>query len=125
MTARRPLDLFSVRNPAAALEYEIAQEKASALGRLGRQLEAALSTLAAFDAARAGNLVRAPEDRTRRAALVGDAAVALWHFVVQREACGLRDSARAMRDYGVPNEVRARMGAFPAKPGGPAKAGGA
>ena len=31
----------------ATLEYEIAEEKASALGRLGRQLEAALAALAA------------------------------------------------------------------------------
>jgi hypothetical protein len=35
-------------------------------------------------------------------------------FIVQREACGLRDSTRAMRDYGVPADVRLRMGIFPA-----------
>ena len=35
-------------NPA--LEYELAQEKASALGRLGRGLEAALDALRSFDA---------------------------------------------------------------------------
>jgi len=29
---------------------------------------------------------------------------------VQREACGLNDSAQVMQDYGVPNEVYARMG---------------
>jgi hypothetical protein len=29
---------------------------------------------------------------------------------VQREACGLNDSAQAMQDYAVPNEVYARMG---------------
>ncbi|HXW25372.1 MAG TPA: hypothetical protein VEK73_11525 [Xanthobacteraceae bacterium] len=33
--------------------------------------------------------------------------------MVQREACGLRDSNRAMREYGVPREVRLRMGVFP------------
>jgi hypothetical protein len=99
-------------NPTAALDYEIAQERASALGRLGRRLEAALVALAAFDAD--------PNDdppavrRERRAALVAEAGEVAWAFIVQREACGLRDSTRAMRDYGVPGEVRARMGVFPA-----------
>ena len=36
---------------ATALDYEIAQEKAATLGRLGRGLEAALAALRAFDAA--------------------------------------------------------------------------
>jgi hypothetical protein len=44
---------------------------------------------------------------------VAAAGEVLWSFIVQREACGLRDSARAMRDYGVPAEVRLRMGIFP------------
>lgn len=107
-TGRRP----TPESAHAALEYEVAQEKAAALGRLGRRLEASLAALAAFDAARA----HAPNEneRSARRALVAEAGVALWHFVVQREALGLRDSARVLRDYGVPNEVRNRMGAFPA-----------
>jgi uncharacterized protein DUF6665 len=44
---------------------------------------------------------------------VAAAAQALWEFVVQREACGLRDSRMVMRMYAVPAEVRDRMGAFP------------
>jgi hypothetical protein len=36
-----------LRSGYATLEYEIAQERASALGRLGRRLEAALTALAA------------------------------------------------------------------------------
>ena len=102
-------------NPQAALEYELAHEKASALGRLGRALESALARLAEFDAVhREGT----PTESTRgeRRALVAVAGVALWHFVVQREAVGLRDGARVMQDYRVPAEVRARMGAFPAAP---------
>jgi hypothetical protein len=31
-------------------------------------------------------------------------------FVVQREACGLRDSRTVMRDYNVPGEVQQCMG---------------
>ena len=100
-------------NPAAALDYEIAHEKASALGRLGRRLEAALAALAAFDAQTEEAFASPAIRRERRNALVADAGEVLWCFIVQREACGLRDSARAMRDYGVPPEVRLRMGIFP------------
>ena len=95
--------LNSLRSGYATLEYEIAQEKASALGRLGRRLEAALTTLDAC--ARTSN-----SDGKIRDHLVGQAAYALWLFVVQREACGLNDSAQVMQDYGVPNEVYAGMG---------------
>jgi hypothetical protein len=81
-------------NPAGALDYELAQEKASTLGRLGRALEAALAALKAFDA-------RAiePTAETRR----------------EREALGLRDSRQVMRDYAVPSEVQGRMGMLPAR----------
>jgi hypothetical protein len=98
----------SVENPNAALEYEIAREKASSLGRLGRRLEAALAALQAFDTSHA-HAHRGPE----REALLAEAGNLLWHFIVQREACGLSDSARVMQDYGVPKDVRARMGVFP------------
>jgi hypothetical protein len=99
-------------NPAAALDYELAQEKASALGRLGRKLEAALETLRVFDAA-----ITEPSAETRRErrALVAEAGHALWLFVVQRESIGLRDTRQLMRDYRVPAEVQNRMGALPAR----------
>src|SRR5271167_4538854 len=97
-----------LRSGYAALEHEIAQEKASALGRLGRRLEAALAALAACPRT-------ATPDRKIRDRLVEQAGYALWLFVVQREACGLNDSTHMMRDYGVPNEVYARMGPL-AKP---------
>ena len=99
-------------NPAAALDYEIAQEKASTLGRLGRALEAALAALQTFDA----ELIEPnPESRKERRALVAQAGYALWLFVVQREALGLRDSRQVMRDYRVPPDVQNRMGLLPAK----------
>jgi hypothetical protein len=103
--------------PAALLEHEFAQEKASALGRLGRALEAALQALAEFDAARPRNgaVEASAADRRARASLVVEAGVALWHFVVQREACGLRDLRQVVRDYRVPPEVAARMGVMPEK----------
>ena len=107
--------------PSAAdlLEAEFVRERASALGRLGRALEAALATLARFDADERRETSPA-EGGQARAALVTEASVALWHFVVQREACGLRDMRHVLRDNRVPPEVAARMGALtgpPARPG--------
>jgi hypothetical protein len=108
-----------------ALDYEIAQEQASALGRLGRALEAALAALAAYDAAAsdgvaldgvapydhgaAGDATLAEGPKTR-ARLVLEASHALWCFMVQRESCGLRDPRPVIRDYRVPAEVQNRMG---------------
>jgi uncharacterized protein DUF6665 len=92
-----------LRSGYATLEHEIAQERASALGRLGRRLEAALAALA-------GCLRTAQSDRAIRKRLVEQAGYALWLFVVQREACGLNNTAQMLRDYGVPDEVYACMG---------------
>jgi hypothetical protein len=98
--------------PASALDYEIAQEMASALGRLGRALETALAALAAFDAERSHLATISRSDRVARANLVAVAGHALWCFIVQREACGLRDVRFILRDYRVPAEVSDRMGAL-------------
>ena len=93
----------------ATLEYEIAEERASALGRLGRRLEAALTALAACPRT-------AHSDRKIRDGLVEQAGYALWLFVVQREACGLNKIDHVIGVYRVPNEVVARMGPL-AEPG--------
>jgi len=98
-------------NPAAALDYEIAQEKASTLGRLGRALEAALAALREHDEQTSEP---SPETQKARRALVAQAGHALWLFVVQRESLGLRDIRQLMRDYRVPAEVQNRMGVLPA-----------
>jgi plasmid stabilization system protein ParE len=88
-----------------ALDYEVAQEQAAALGRAGRALEAALAALGEHD--RTGRTA----DATRRK-LVADAGDTLWRFIIQRECCGLRDARAVMRDYRVPQEVQNRMGIF-------------
>ena len=110
MTLNRTMIVQATKKPAVALDYEIAQEMASTLGRLGHALEQSLHTLARFDADHADDNLQ-PGDRDARRALVSAAGMALWHFVVQREACGLRDSRQVMRDYRVPIEVQYRMGA--------------
>jgi|SRR5581483_3375559 len=115
MTVRPPHHIAPkiwANSPAAALDYEIAQEKASTLGRLGRALESALAKLAAFDDA---TPEKTADIKRQRRGLVDAAGHALWLFVVQREALGLRDTRTLMRDYRVPAEVYNRMGAAPAK----------
>ncbi|WP_407188005.1 DUF6665 family protein [Bradyrhizobium centrosematis] len=103
-----PRDL---RPPVDILHYEIVQEQASALGRMGRTLEQSLARLREFDAAHAE--VPASKQSARRK-LVLEAGQALWMFVVQREASGLRDSRHIMRTYNVPGEVQRCMGLVPA-----------
>src|SRR3974377_31518 len=97
------------RAPVDVLNYEIVQEQASALGRLGRGLEAALKDLQECDAAHRRAEASSAEQQVRRT-LVAAAGHALWMFVVQREACGLRDSRAVMREYKVPAEGQMGMG---------------
>lgn len=108
MTLRPPHDSASSPAHHVALDYEIAQEQAAALGRLGRALEAALAALTDYGRGRS-------ERDDTRAGLVQAASNALWQFIVQREACGLRDPRPVLRDYQVPAEVQCRMGIFEVK----------
>jgi hypothetical protein len=103
-------DFILHRTPIDVLDYEVAQEQASALGRMGRALEEALAALREFDAVHPRS--DAPAHQGRRA-LVAKAGHALWMFVVQREACGMRDSRAIMREYKVPAEVQMCMGMVP------------
>jgi hypothetical protein len=82
---------------------ELAQEKAASLGRAGQRLERALAALQEFDAG------SGPGD-FQRAARVEEAGEALFFYIVQREACGLRDSAEVLHEFRVPREVQLRMG---------------
>ncbi|HEX8244330.1 MAG TPA: DUF6665 family protein [Longimicrobium sp.] len=99
------------RNPLSrsanvdVFEYELLQEKAATLARLGQRANTALEVLKAFDAA--------PGPAGERDELVRAAGEALWYYVVQREVCGFRDSESLLRQLGVPREVRLRMGVFP------------
>jgi hypothetical protein len=95
----------STSSRVVALDFEIVQEQASALGRLGRALETALAALAQHDRENA-------ENRAVRAKLVQNAGGALWCFIVQREALGLRDARPVICAYRVPAEVQNRMGVF-------------
>ncbi len=93
--------------------YEILQEKAATLARLGRRLEEALQALAAYDAAHPEASAPGEEAGAHRQKLVAAAGEALWYYVVQREVSGLRDTEAVLRELRVPREVRLRMGYFP------------
>jgi hypothetical protein len=88
-----------------ALDYEIAREQASSLGRAGRRVA---ETLAALAAAEGGG---AETNAADRKALLGEAAAAVWSYFVQRETIGLRRHDDAVRVYAIPDEVLARLGA--------------
>ena len=107
MTVRPPSPRSSSQmSRTAALDYEIAQEQVAAFGRQGRALEQALGALAEYERDNGG------ERNATHARLIAEASHALWCFIVQREAIGLRDSKPVLRDYRVPAEVYNRMGAI-------------
>lgn len=91
-----PLFRLAARN-VENVQAEIAQEKAASLGRMASRLMEALKRLEEGS----------PAERPERLSAAGEA---LWYYVVQREACGLRDVETVLREYRVPREVYLRMG---------------
>ena len=100
----RPPSLFSSTNPREAaldaLGHEIAQEKATSLGRAGRLVEESLARLSAHQG-----------DEAERRSLVRDAADAVYAYFIQRELIGLRRHQDVIREYAIPKAVLARLGA--------------
>lgn len=99
-TPRHLSTQFNIQTGAGVLDAEILAEKASSLGRAGQNVETALRDLRDLDAT-------APE----RPQAVKSAARAVYHYFIQRELCGFRSHADPIRQYGIPNEVLARLGA--------------
>lgn len=95
-----PAKQLAAETANAALRNEILAEQAAALGAAGRKVEATLAALKDHDGA-----------AEARAALVREAADAVWGFLVQREVMGFRDRDRVVAEYAVPREVLNRMGA--------------
>lgn len=92
----------------STLDAEVLEEKATTLARLTGAFEAALAAWRAVEAEAAAGRHQSEYHRDR---LLDEAADALWHFVVQREACGLRNTEAVLREYRVPAAMRLRMGA--------------
>lgn len=87
------------------IKQEVAEEQAGALGRAGRRLEQALDVFRNYETS------TAPLAPAKRERLLWDLAEHVYAFVVQREACGLRDSRQVLEHFGVPREALARVGA--------------
>jgi hypothetical protein len=97
--------LIDPLNPLAA---EIQQEIATTYFTACRRMAAALDALAACDAAAPGD--RDDRYATRRAALLAEAAERVYYVVVQREAMRMSSGRAFFAAYGVPDDVRLRMG---------------
>jgi hypothetical protein len=83
------------------LDHEIMEEKAAALGRAGEKAELCLKRLRECD----------PESEERPQRL-SEAARAVYAYFIQRELCGLRRHRDVIREYAIPDEVLARLGAM-------------
>ncbi len=105
MTFRPPQSLSRHGTTGSGLnvfEYELMAERADALGRHGLKVEKAIAALNGFDGG-----TQPPEERQR---LLDEATDAVWAFLIQREICGFRDSRDAVRRYGIPKKIMARLG---------------
>jgi hypothetical protein len=103
MSFRPPSSFTSSSNTALlALDYELAAEKADALGRAGRKVEAALAALAKAKAEGAAT--------AHCTHLADEAAEFVWALLVQREICGFRSQADAVERYQIPHDVLIRVG---------------
>jgi hypothetical protein len=87
------------------IKLEVAEDKAGALGRAGRRLEQALDEFRDYETSTAAH---APAKRDR---LLWKLADIVYAFIVQREACGLRDSRHVLKHFDIPREALARVGA--------------
>lgn len=92
--------ITSVESNLNALDYEVAGEKASSLGRAGALVEVRITRLNSFAGSKA-----------ERLPLVREAANAVYAYFIQRELCGLRRHDDAIRQYRIPREVLVRLGA--------------
>lgn len=90
----------------SALAKEIAEEKAQGLGRAERLMVAALENYRWLAETSA-------HSRDERDAVLWELAASLASFIIQREACGLTDTNRVLKLYGIPKEAVARLGAKP------------
>lgn len=96
-TSTRPLD-----PDLDALQYEIMQETAQALGRIGGRLEEALAALRRHDEMPGSN-----QDRDELVQAAADRAFALF---IQRDYLGLRTDHHLKSTYDIPREVMLRIG---------------
>ncbi|HEU0030314.1 MAG TPA: DUF6665 family protein [Kofleriaceae bacterium] len=84
------------KDAIGAIEYQLEEGRAFALGQAGRRVEAAIAALE-----------RGGADREL---LLTQAAEAVWAFLIVREAAGFRNAKAVFEAYRVPPAVIARIG---------------
>jgi hypothetical protein len=94
-------------DPDSPLAAEILQESAEAYFAACRKMVDSLEALRAFDRA---SPVLDDEQIARRSELLHNAAERVYFVLIQRDAMKLSWSETFFEDYGVPAEVRERLG---------------
>ncbi|MFD2646520.1 DUF6665 family protein [Devosia albogilva] len=105
MSLRDSLELIRIVRPeagTAALEHEIAAERASSMGAAEARVKTTVQALR-----------EAKGDRT---SLLREAQQAVWAYFVQRELIGFRRHADVIQDLNIPGEVLAGLGAMRSTP---------
>lgn len=100
---RDSLDLIRMVRPeagTAAIDHEIAAERASSLGASEARVLKSLKALASAIA--------------NRQVALDDARDAVWSYFVQRELMGFRRHNDVIQELGIPQEVLVGLGAKPA-----------
>lgn len=101
---RESLDLIRIVRPeagTAAIDHEIAAERASSLGAAEARVIKALKALA--------------EASANREVVLDDARDAVWSYFVQRELVGFRRHADVIQALAIPGDVLVGLGARPAR----------
>jgi hypothetical protein len=78
----------------SVIEKELEDERASSLGEAGKRLETALAALG-----------ESSDDE-----LLHEAAHAVWCYLIVRESLRMFDHKQALKVYGVPDRVMAKVG---------------
>ena len=84
----------------SVLERELKAEQAGTLARGAGEVERTIAALR-----------DAPAEGATRARLLDEAARAVWHYFVQREACGILHHEPVIEAFAIPGAVLARLGA--------------
>ena len=100
---------MALAEPDNPLAVELKQETAQAYFAACKRMVESIEALEAFDRA-LGSSPRDHAQTKRRAQLIEEAAERVFYVVIQREAMKLSAYEEFFRNYGIPAEVRARLG---------------
>ena len=99
---------MSLNDPDNPLAIEIQQETAEAYFAACRKMVDSLEALNAFDCAVGSAPCKAQP--SRRTELLEEAVERVYFVVIQREAMKFSHYEQFFEDYGIPDEVRRRLG---------------